>query len=202
MTTITLKSNELIVERPFTSFTHIPKDLEILIYMAIQVCEVLETDIALLKGGNPIFVDEPDGRLHRFIIPRPEKLLSAHKNCVVGFFGQKREGVSPDYFTEYSNRLNEQIPSFLGVLSYSTMELPDGDFSNLVLLSDETIKSKWMDGETHQLAVEQSPGYYLSIRINNGFLPKGVINPDALQITNVKYCDYREKPPWRAERPL
>ena len=82
------------------------------------------------------------------------------------------------------------------------MALANGDFSNLVLLSEEEIKLKWMDGETHKHAVALSSGYYRSIRINNGVLPDGILQHDSLQINQVKYYDYREVPPWKALRRL
>jgi hypothetical protein len=71
-----------------------------------------------------------------------------------------------------------------------------------VLLLDEEIKLKWMHGETHSKAVGLAPGYYQFVRIHNGVLPEGVMQPDLLQITQVKYYDYAEDPPWKAVRNL
>jgi hypothetical protein len=197
-----LGADELISGRSFTDTEHIQKDREILVYMAKQVRLGVDADLAALRAGKPMFVDEPDGRWHRYLIPRPMDLVQAKSIVMVGFFGQKRAEVSPDYSTEYSDRLIERIPTFPEILSYSTMSLPNGDFSNLVLLSNEEFKLIWMEGETHNRAVARSPSYYLSVRINNGALPQGVLQPDFLQITKVKYCDYRESPPWRAMRVL
>ncbi len=188
--------------RSFTNVEHISEDREVLIYMARQVCMVLETDIASLQGERPIYVDEPDGRWHRYFIPSPMTLLNAQKIYVVGFFGQKKNEIPSDYLGDLSDRLVERIPSYPEILSYSTMALKNGDFSNLVLLSNEEVKLKWMDGGTHNKAVERSSGYYLSVRINNGVLSDGVLQPDSLCITQVKYCDYRESPAWKAERLL
>jgi len=198
----TLGKEELIVDRSFTHTEHIPRDREMLLYMANQVCAVIEKYLSSLRVGKPIFIDEPDGRWHRYQIPRPMALVKAKSIYLVGFFGQKRAQLSPDYFQEYSDKLIERIPLFPEILSYSTMALPSGDFSNLVLLSDEEIKLKWMEGETHNQAVSRSPSYYISVRINNGILPHGVLQPNSLRITKVKYCDYRESPPWKAVRQL
>ena len=82
------------------------------------------------------------------------------------------------------------------------MALPDGDFGDLVLLSDEEVKSKWMHGEIHSQAVSLSPAYYQYVRINNGMLPEGVMQPDSLMITRVKYYDFEQDPPWKAVREL
>ncbi len=197
-----LDRDELITDRPFTHTDHIPRDREVLLYMANQVCVVIDEHLPALRVGKPIFVDEPDGRWHRYQIPQPKALVQAKKIILVGFFGQKRAGVSPDYFLEYSKKLIERIPTFPEILSYSTMALPNGDFSNLVLLSNEEIKLRWMEGNIHNQAVSRSPNYYSSVRINNGLLPQGVLHPNLLKIKQVKYCDYGETPPWKGIRDL
>jgi hypothetical protein len=53
-----------------------------------------------------------------------------------------------------------------------------------------------------KLVAEISPPYYLSIRLNNGWLPKGLADPAGLWIERVKYIDYSSTPPWRAVRAL
>jgi hypothetical protein len=59
-----------------------------------------------------------------------------------------------------------------------------------------------MHGETHSRAIALSPEYYQYVRINNGILPNGVMDPNSLQIIRVKYYDYMENPPWKAVREL
>ena len=199
---VVLKSDELITERPFTHLNYIPKDRDVLLYMAGRLCMVLETSPDGLQADLPILIDEPDGRWHRFYVPRPNVLMQASPVFVVGFFGHKRKGMHVSHFGNLDNLLIEQIPTFEGVLSYSTMSLPDGNYGNLVLLADEGIKLRWMEGETHSRAVARSPGYYQSIRIDNGIFPDGILQLDSLRITRVKYYDYREDPAWRAVREL
>jgi hypothetical protein len=199
---IPLGSDELIPERPFTHPGHIEMDCAILSHMAEQVCMVLEMHLSALQAGRTVFMDEPDGRPHRFYITRPMELLQAKHIFLVGFFGQKRKGMAMDYFENLDDRLVKQIPSFEGILSYSTMTLPDGDCSNLVLLMENEMKTKWAEGEIHQKAVALSPGYYRSVRINNGVFPNGVLQFDTLRITQVKYYDYYDDPPWKAIRRL
>ena len=151
---------------------------------------------------GPININEPDGRYHRYFVPRPKILSQVEKVYLVGFFSHKKEGATADHFGSLDHRLTEQIPTYKGILSYNTMALPDGDFGNLVLLSNEDIKSKWMHGETHRWAIALSPGYYQFVRINNGILPDGIMTPDSLRIIRVKYYDYSEDPPWKAVREL
>jgi hypothetical protein len=199
---VLLGSDELVAKRPFTHPDYVVKDRVVLSHMAKQVCMVLETHLDALQAGQPIVINEPDGRPHRFYVPRPMELSQAKRIFLVGFFGQKRKGMSMDYFENLDDRLIEQISSFQGILSYSTMTLPDGDCSNLVLLTEEEMKTKWAEGEIHQKATALSPGYYKSVRINNGIFPNGILRHDSLQITRVKYYDYQDAPPWRAIRKL
>jgi hypothetical protein len=197
-----LGPKELIHERQFTHIDYIQRDREILVHMGKRVCAILGTNLASLQQGLPIEFDEPDGRSHRCLIPRPKELLESKYLFFVGFFGQKRDELPSNYFSTLDDRLVEQIPIYPEIFSYSTMALKNGDFSNLVLLSNEEIKLKWMDGEIHKHAVDRSPGYYRSIRISNGVLPEGILQNDSLQINQVKYYDYREDPPWKALRKL
>jgi hypothetical protein len=199
---ISLGQIELVPEKPFTHTDHIEKDREVLMHMARQVDMVLENNLDSLGERETIFIDEPHKRYHRFFVPRPIVLSQAKKVCLVGFFSHKKASATPNHFGDLDDRLIEQIPTFREILSYSTMALPNGDFGNLVLLSDEEVKLKWMHGEIHNRAVELSPAYYQYVRINNGLLPEGVVQPDALIITRVKYYDFEQDPPWKAVREL
>ena len=199
---ISLGQLELITEKPFTHTDHIVKDREILVHMAKQVGTVLENNLDSLGERETIFIDEPDKRYHRFFVPRPNIMAGAKDIYLVGFFSHKQAGAAPDHFGNLDDQLIEQLPTFQEILSYSTMALPDGDFGNLVLLLDEEVKLRWMHGEIHSRAVSLSPAYYQYVRINNGVLPEGVIQPDLLEITRVKYYDFEQDPPWKAIREL
>ena len=199
---ISLGQLELITEKPFTHTDHIAEDRELLVYMAKQASLVLEKYLDSLRERETIFINEPDERYHRFFVSRP-KVLSQEKNIyLVGFFSRKQIGAAPDHFGDLDDRLIEQIPTYREILSYGTMALPEGNFGNLVLLSDEEVKSKWMQGEIHSQAVSLSSTYYQYVRINNGRLPEGVLRPDLLKITRVKYYDFEQDPPWKAIREL
>ena len=199
---ISLGQLELITEKPFTHTDHIVKDREILVHMAKQVGTVLENNLDSLGERETIFIDEPDKRYHRFFVPRPNIMAGAKDIYLVGFFSHKQAGAAPDHFGNLDDQLIEQLPTFQEILSYSTMALPDGDFGNLVLLLDEEVKLRWMHGEIHSRAVSLSPAYYQYVRIDNGVLPEGVIQPDLLEITRVKYYDFEQDPPWKAVREL
>ncbi len=199
---ISLGQIELITEKPFTHTDHIAKDREILVHMAREASLVLEKQADLLRENETIFIQEPDKRYHRFFVPRPNVLSQAKNVYLVGFFSHKQAAAAPNHFGDLDDRLIEQLPTFQEILSYSTMALPDGSFGNLVLLSEEEVKLKWMQGEIHSRAVALSPDYYQFVRINNGMLPEGIMQPDSLKITRVKYYDFEQDPPWKAVREL
>ena len=199
---ISLGQIELVPEKPFTHTDHIEKDREVLVHMAGQASLVLEKQVDSLGENRTVFIKESDGRYHRFFVPRPKILAGAKNIYLVGFFSHKQAGAAPNHFGDLDDQLIEQLPTFQEILSYSTMALPEGDFGNLVLLSDEEVKLRWMQGEIHSQAVALSPAYYQYVRINNGLLPGGVMQPDLLEITRVKYYDFEQDPSWKAVREL
>ncbi len=199
---VSLGKVEAIPERPFTHTENIIRDREILVHMAKQLYTVLEKHPEVLEMSKSIYIDEPDGYSHRYFVPIVTALRQTKKVYLVGFFSHKHEGALYNHFGDLDERLIKELPTHEEILSYSTMELPGGDFGNLVLLSNEDAKTKWMQGKIHSRAVELSPDYYQFVRINNGILPEGIIKPDLLQITRVKYYDYSQNPPWKAVREL
>jgi hypothetical protein len=120
---------------------------------------------------------------------------------VVGFFGQKRPHADIQPLIRADKRFQEQFHHHPGLLSLSTVRLPDGDFGNLVLFTDPEAKDKWNYSQVHRELVSKiSPPYYQTIRLNNGVLPDGLAAPGDLRLIRVKYLDYSENPPWRAVR--
>ena len=199
---VSLGKVEAIPERPFTNTEHINKDREILVHMAKQLGVFLEKYPDILEMSESIYIDEPEGHSHRYFVPRVKALTQTKKVYLVGFFSHKQEGAPSNHFGDLDDRLIKELPTHHEILSYSTIGLPGGDFGNLVLLSNEEAKTKWMQGEIHNQAVALSFDYYQYVRINNGVLPEGITKPDLLQITRVKYYDYGEDPPWKAVREL
>jgi hypothetical protein len=120
---------------------------------------------------------------------------------VVGFFGQKRANADVQPLLKADARFEKEFEQHDGLLSLSTVRLPNGDFGNLVLFTSPEAKDQWNFGQPHYETVSKiSPPYYRSIRLNNGFLPNGLASPDALELQRVKYLDYDSNPPWRAVR--
>ena len=199
---ITLLPAEHLPNRPFTHPHHTPREHEILRYMLEKLYIFLETILQYTQLFDIINHPEADGRNCRYVIPRPPLLALADNLAVVGFFGQKRLEAGSDHFGNLGEFIMRAIPNLPDILGYSNMELENGDFSNLVLLRGDNVKSAWLEGADHARAVDLSPAYYNTVRIYNGTLPGGVAAPRSLSLTKVKYYDFSCDPHWRGERKL
>lgn len=189
--------------RNFTDPEQIPYDVNTLSFMANQVYRFLKNPHLYADLDRPLIIHRPDKSswVYRLIIPDPETLLAADEINLVGFLGLQREDANMALGAEFDQILVSEIPEHPGLLCYATMGQMCGNFSNLVLFADESVKDGWSRSKAHAQAVGKlAPEYYLSVRLYNGLLPKGLSDCQSLCLTKVKYFDYREVPGWRAVR--
>lgn len=189
--------------RNFTNPDQIPYDVNTIRYMTNQVYRFLKHPQLYTGLKRPIIIYRPDkvNWLYRLVIPDPDTLLALQEIAFVGFLGKRREDANLALGDEFDEILVEEIPDHPGMLCYCTMGQLCGNFSNLVLFADESVKEDWSKSKAHaQAAGKLAPEYYHSIRLYNGRLPKGVYDSESLYLTKVKYFDYRETPGWRAVR--
>ncbi len=194
---------DIIHGRPFTDPAHSQEDLARLRIMAHQLVDIYDDPVVcdFAPGKRAICQSDPQGRHFRIYYIQPKLLFSLKELTVVGFFGQKRPGADVKPLLQADKRFEAEFPHHPGLLSLSTVRLPDGDFANLVLFTDPEAKDKWNFTPLHRdLVAEISPPYYQSIRLNNGLLPDGLAAPDELVLEKVKYLDFRSSPPWRGVR--
>ena len=199
----TLEPEEVVQDRPFTDPDRIGKDINTMRFMVDQLCLFLENHHLYADQTPPIIVHQPsrDQWLYRLVIARPEILLQPGELTFVGFLGHRRQDANMELASEFDEILVDEFPDYPGLLSYSTMALVSGDFSNLVIFSDTEVKRQWSRGLAHQQAVRKlSPDYYESIKLYNGNLTGGITDSGALQLTRVKYFDYQKNPLWHAVR--
>ena len=197
-----LKPAEVMQERPFTDPDRIAYDVNTLRFMVDQLCLFMEDQ----QGANhqrPIIVHHPDPEnwFFRQVVARP-KILSQPRNLAfVGFLGHRRVDANLRLGDEFDEILVDEIPDYPGLLSYSTMAMLSGDFSNLVIFTDTSVKEQWSRSKAHEQAVRVlSPEYYVSIKLYNGYLPGGIADSGALKLTRIKYYDYQVNPRWHAVR--
>ena len=90
-----------------------------------------------------------------------------------------------------------------GLLSYSSLELTNGDYGNCVIFANEAAKDNWGYSKVHAEAVDDlSPLYYKSVRLYNGIISGNVFDFYRLKLTIAKYFDYSESPAWFGSRQL
>src|SRR5438046_2033219 len=130
---------EQIPGRRFANPEHSYADVAILEYMRARLRETLRE--AVRGPGDPlkrelsiVSIKEDGDRLHRMVILSRQQLLDAAALTVIGFFGHKRGSASPTILENVDTDLLQEFLHHTYVLSYSSLELPDGNWANLVLL--------------------------------------------------------------------
>lgn len=120
----------------------------------------------------------PYNRTHRtvyYTLPQQDD-----EDCsFVGFISKKRCSIEPTLQTELTSidsALVSDLVHLPGLLSYSSLELSDGNWCNLVVYRHSDIKKDMQTGHLHQYAArELAPHYYQWIRLHHGVIPAGMI---------------------------
>jgi hypothetical protein len=90
----------------------------------------------------------------------------------VGFLSKKREVLSPTIshnIARVDKELVKELEENPWLLSYSSMELTDGNWCNLVVFNQEEAKERLVESATHRYAAYQlAPEYYEWVRLHNG----------------------------------
>jgi len=181
------------------------QDLVILKYMAQRIYVTLYLLDEPGDASQPLLYYSEEGHkhIHRIAIYRPEELLLNNSLYFVGFISGKQKPGSPEVIEEI-HRVDKMLVVELintpGLLSYSSLELRDGSWCNLVLFNDNETKTHIKNSETHAYAAYQlSPRYYAWVRIHSGIMPAGLArNEMFLQKTRFyQFHEVHEKPATR-----
>ena len=200
---IVLGPTEIVRDRPFTDPERNLEDLAALRGMLDRLREVLSQPEGLPDGPRPaiLVLPERNGRSHRIAISRREELLAAGEFTIVGFFGEKRPAADLSVLEGVDLELIYHFPFHTGVLSYSTLELANGDCGNLVMLSRPDAIDDWRTNVKHGYAAEYlAPKYYARIRLHNYVLPGGLMAGLDPILLRTKYYDYAGGRVWLAMR--
>jgi hypothetical protein len=192
---------ETAVGRAFTDPAHTSRDLDAIRVMRETIRRELGRRVT--RAARPFVVEgrEPDGRAHRAIICDEQRLASGRELTWVGFFAVKRRDVDPAPLTVRDDELIREFPAHPGILSYSSLELADGDWGNLILLGGDEAREHWRLSERHADAARVlAPRHYTDVRLHQGVLPGGVGSGRAPVLRWTHYYDYRDPVTWRAER--
>jgi hypothetical protein len=195
--------DELIPERPFTHPARIHYHVTTLRFMVDQLHSFLEQRPRHTE--LPFILYRPDQAHYqvRLIVAQPEQLIQAEALIFVGFLGHRRADADLSLAAEFDGILVAEIPDHPGLLSYSTMALICGNFSNLVIFADEASKGQWSHSQAHAQAVQKlAPHFYDTVCLYNGILPHGLAASDTLHLTQIKYYDYQQTPWWQGVREM
>lgn len=200
---VQLERAEVAPGHSFADPGHVPTDVNNLRFMINQLCLFLERPHLYSHLPRPITVHRPTPEkwLYRLVIADPEYLIRRPSLTFVGFLGQRRSNANIALADEFDRTLVGAIPDHPGLLCYSTMGLLSGNFSNLVIFSDPEAKASWSRRNDHAKAANRlAPDYYLSIRLYNGSLSRGIADSQAMHLSRIKYFDYQSDPWWQAVR--
>lgn len=171
-------------------------DLVILRYMAQRVLVTLRSLAQETSTTQPVFyyLDERRRRTHRLAIYRPDELLLNNELAFVGFVSGKLKPLRPSIAADLrimDKKLVAELVNTPGLLSYSSLELQEGNWCNLVLLNDPEIKIRLKQAATHQYAAyEVAPSCYEWIRLHHGYMPAGLDGNDMI-LQKTRYYMYQ-----------
>lgn len=201
---VQLSPLEIVPDRLFAGPEHSLADANLVDYMRMRLIGVLRE--ANIGPNDPLSremyiqsLPEDGARLHRIVILSRELLQTASELTFVGFFGHKRGDANAAIMQDVDTELLKEFLDHTYVLSYSSLELPDGNWANMVLLQHADGIEHWRASQKHAYAArELAPQYYRSIRLHNGVLPGGLASRPILLST--KYYQFEHSGWWQAIR--
>ncbi|GJM37245.1 MAG: hypothetical protein DHS20C19_06120 [Acidimicrobiales bacterium] len=202
---VRLGPNDEVDGHPITEVGHYEGDIALLNYLLQDLRALIR------QAGRDDTAFEPQqviswevhGLARRTVICDPAGLADSSDVLMVGFFGDRRaDADQPAIDTSEMDLINE-FADYPGILSYSSVELVDGYWANLVVHREPDDREAWRSSHVHQDAVERiAPMAYHGVRIHNGCIIGGVVGQHTVVIEITKYWDYDVSPTWHAIRVL
>jgi len=200
-----LAPNESIAEHPITDVANYRNDIALLDYL-LQDLRVLirrSTKGEIVLTPQQVITWDVHGLERRTVICDPSGLEGARTVQIVGFFGDRRNPADEDAVMASELDLIAEFASYPGILSYSSVELVDHYWANLVVHRSPTDREDWRGSETHKYAVDHvAPAAYHGVRIHNGRIADGICGRGSVILESTKYWDYDVAPTWHASRLL
>jgi hypothetical protein len=200
-----LLPNETVDEHPITDVDTYRSDIALLNYL-LQDLRVLirryDKDEIDLEPQQVLTWDV-HGLERRTVVCDPAGLRGREDVQIVGFFGDRRRNADQPAIDASEFDLISEFRSYPGILSYSSLELVDHYWANLVVHRDPGDREAWRSSSAHIHAVDHvAPIAYHAVRIHNGCIPEGIYGPQTVVLESTKYWDYDVAPTWHAVRLL
>lgn len=200
-----LGPNETAAGHPITDTENYRSDIALLNYL-LQDLRVLVRRAErgeLQLTPQQVITWEVHGLRRRTVICDPVGLQARRDVEVVGFFGDRRSMADETDLDRSEVDLIGEFVNYPGILSYSSVELIDDYWANLVVHTAPGDREAWRASEIHKDAVDRvAPVVYHGVRIHNGCIRNGVIGPETVVLECTKYWDYDVTPTWHAVRTL
>jgi hypothetical protein len=197
---VRLASGDVAPGRPFTDAVRTAEDLAAVHAMIAGLRHALAGALPGAPRPLALAVPAPPGRQHRAIVCDEPALRATRRLALVGFFACKRPEVDPAPLTATDDALVAEFPGHPGILSYSSLELPDGNWGNLIVLDRPESAERWRESARHGWAAgELAPRHYRWVRLHHAVLPGGVVAGEVV-LVRTRYLDYQGPEPWQAER--
>src|SRR6266853_6906968 len=197
-----LNLREALEEHSLSHSEENEQDIVLLRYMAQRIYVTLYLLDEPTDPSQPLlyYSEEGNKHTHRIAIYNPQKLLLNNKLDFVGFISRKLQPGDSQVIEEIrtmDKKLIVELINTPGLLSYSSLELRDGRWCNLVLFSGAETKMHIRNSEMHTYAAYQlSPRYYECIRLHNGIILAGLARNE-MQLQKTTYYVFQgshEKP--------
>lgn len=199
---VQLAEYETVLTHPCTDVSLFAPDLDVMAYMLQDLRTLVrsaEAGKVSMSQHEPL-VWNVHGLRRRTVVCDPIRIRLHERVCIVGFFGNRRTEMPYAELDAIDAALIDEFADYPGILSYSSIELADDYWANLVVHAEPEDRDAWRTSNAHRHAVELSPHLYSSVRIYNGHLPGSVAGNRAIEIDTTKYWDYDSDPVWRAMR--
>lgn len=157
-------------------------DLIVLRYMVRRLHLTLQQlDASILTISDQPFIyhlPERYGRTHRIAIYKYQELLFRSNFTFVGFISHKQKDLQPHIIAEIAatdHQLVNELVANPDTLSYSSLELRNGDWCHLVVMNNANAKTQLKNTKTHAYtALQPADHHYEWIRLHNGIMPEGL----------------------------
>ena len=200
-----LRPNEVVDEHPISDLGNYGSDIALLNYL-LQDLRVLirrhdKGEIHL--EPQQVLTWDVHGLERRTVVCDPSGLRGTGDVQIVGFFGDRRMDADQPAIDASEFDLISEFRSYPGILSYSSVELVDHYWANLVVHRNPDDREARRGSAAHIHAVDHvAPRAYHAVRIHNGCIPGGICGPQTVVLESTKYWDYDVVPTWHAIRRL
>ena len=189
----------MVVTKEFLAATNTRGNVDLLVlkYMAQRLRLTLcQLDQALCTSSPWLhYVRERRERIHRIALYRYQELFLHSAFPFVGFVSRRHKGLSQgviDEIQKVDTLLVEEILANVGILSYSSLQLGNGDWYNLVIMQDVVAKAHIKQNRTHNYAAYHlATRYYEWIRLHNGLFLEG-LDTTRMLLHKTRYYTFQE----------